>query len=46
MTASLEKRKLGATTISHVAYIQVRDTYDISLLNLVDRVEYGRKTPN
>ena len=35
LTASLEKRKLGAVAKQQVAYVQMKDTYDISLLNLV-----------
>lgn len=35
LTASLEKRKLGAIVKPQVAYMQMKDTFNISLLNLV-----------
>ena len=38
LTASLEKRKLGAVTKSQIGYVQMKDTYDASLLNLVASV--------
>ena len=51
MTASLEKRKLGAKLTSRVAYVQIKDTYDISLLNLMDdgssmKIKYNRIIPH
>lgn len=35
LTASLEKRKLGAIAKPQVAYVQLKDTFNASLLNLV-----------
>ena len=38
LTASLEKRKLGAVIKPQIAYVQMKDTYDASLLNLVTSI--------
>jgi hypothetical protein len=38
VTASLEKRKLGAIAKQQVAYVQLKDTFNISVLNLVTKV--------
>jgi 7-keto-8-aminopelargonate synthetase-like enzyme len=35
LTASLEKRKLGAKAISNVAYVQVKDNYNLSVIELL-----------
>jgi hypothetical protein len=35
VTASLEKRKLGAVIKSPVAYVYLKDTFETSLLNLI-----------
>lgn len=35
LTASLEKRKLGAKTIKIVAYMQVKDNYNLSVIELL-----------
>lgn len=38
LTASLEKRKLGAIVKPQVAYVQLKDTFNVSLLNLITSV--------
>ncbi len=35
LTASLEKRKLGAEAIRNVAYIQIKDNYNLSVIELL-----------
>jgi len=35
LTASLEKRKLGAKTLKNVAYMQVKDNYNLSVIELL-----------
>lgn len=35
LTASLEKRKLGAKAIKNVAYMQVKDNYNLSVIELL-----------
>ena len=36
MTAAFEKRKLGATTISQIAYIQSKDNYNMELVGILE----------
>ncbi|MEX2568094.1 MAG: GNAT family N-acetyltransferase [Cyclobacteriaceae bacterium] len=38
LTASLEKRKLGAVAKSQVAYVKTKDTFNVSLLNLITSI--------
>jgi hypothetical protein len=38
ITASIEKRKLGAVLRSHVAYVQMKDNFDMSQLYLQSSV--------
>lgn len=35
ITASFEKRKLGATIIPRVAYVQAKDNFSMELINVI-----------
>jgi 7-keto-8-aminopelargonate synthetase-like enzyme len=46
LTASLEKRKLGAEAVSQVAYIQMKDNFNLSLISMIPNIKSETGTIN